>query len=100
MNAEQSAERAEPSSVNSDASRGKRSAATTLTLRKPTGCKHCGKPITWQRTRAGTFAPIDAIGFDHRERCSGIRPTTRANIRTDNHERAVKTFFGSLGVRA
>jgi hypothetical protein len=67
----------------------------TLTLRDiAPNCKYCGKPIEWKKSATGKFAPIEPVtGFDHRERCNGMNPATRANIRTTNHERAVKKFF-------
>jgi hypothetical protein len=71
----------------------------TLTLRDiAPSCKYCGKPIEWQKTPVGKFAPIEPLtGFDHRERCNGMAPTTRTTLRNQNHEASVNNFFRSLG---
>jgi hypothetical protein len=71
----------------------------TLTLRDTSAtCKHCAKPIRWERNDLGKFVPVEpATGIDHRERCNGMAPTTRATLHNQNHEAAVKGFFHSLG---
>jgi hypothetical protein len=49
----------------------------------------------WNKASTGKFLPIEpATGFDHKERCSGMRPATRDRIRERNHETAVAAFLG------
>jgi hypothetical protein len=57
-------------------------------------CKYCDALIYWENR-----IPFDWDGTDHRERCAGMGPRYRHQLRDANHEKRVAQFLSLKAVR-